>query len=101
MMCTEATSSLKIVKQAAAGLQLHSIMKRLMQLLTSSLKLYICKLKEMIQKYYSREMRAGNRFFSAFLLTNIILFQTTFAQKKTPVLERTITLKVSNEPLES
>jgi len=101
MMGTEAALSWKIVKQAAADLQLHSIMKRLMQSLTSSLKLYICRLNEMTQKLYLKEMLAGKRFFSALLLMNIILLPMSFAQKKVPVLERTISLKVSNEPLQS
>ena len=46
-------------------------------------------------------MLAGNRFVSALLLMNIIFLPVSFAQKKTPVLERVITLKVSNELLES
>jgi len=46
-------------------------------------------------------MLAGNRFYSALLLSILFLNTTTFAQKKIPVLERVITLKVSNEPLES
>ena len=45
-------------------------------------------------------MLAGNRFISALPLLYVFLCTPSFAQKKVPALERVITLKVSNEPLE-
>jgi hypothetical protein len=55
----------------------------------------------MILKFYLKEMLAGNRFSSALLLFIFFLHSASLAQKKIPVLERVVTLKVSNEPLEA
>ena len=52
-------------------------------------------------KYYLKEMLAGSRFFSALVLLNIFSTSFSFAQKNIPVLERVISMKVSNEPLQS
>src|SRR5690242_7659524 len=101
MMFTEAILSWIIKMPAVAGLRLLSIMRRWMRSSTSFRKRYTCRLKGMTQKFYLKEMRAGNRFLSVLLMLDIFCASGLRAQQKTPALERVVTVKVSSESLEN